>query len=156
MDERPGWVLLTYHLPREPSTPRITLWRKLRQLGALQLVDGLAALPRTAETREQLEWLAEGVVEAGGDASVWLAQPTAGAEHRALVVTLNTARSEEYRALREAALTAGETPPALRRRTMLRLRRELRRVRARDYFGAPGRAEAEAAVDELAARAVMP
>ena len=24
------WVLLAYRLPREPSTPRIALWRKLR------------------------------------------------------------------------------------------------------------------------------
>ena len=60
------WVLLAYRLPRDPSTPRSALWRKLRQLGAVQVLDGLAALPLDARNREQLEWLAEGVVEAGG------------------------------------------------------------------------------------------
>ena len=109
------------------------------------------ALPRTPETREQLEWLADSVVEAGGEAFVWLAQPAAGADGRALVAVCNAARIEEYGAVLAAATAAREQAPALRRRAMLRLRRELRRVRARDYFAAPGRAEAEAAVDALAA-----
>src|SRR5262249_39018906 len=34
---RDRWVLLAYRLPREPSTPRIAVWRRLRRLGALQL-----------------------------------------------------------------------------------------------------------------------
>ena len=61
------WVLLAYRLPREPSTPRSTLWRKLRRLGAAQVLDGLAALPLDARNREQLEWLADEVVEADGE-----------------------------------------------------------------------------------------
>src|SRR5438552_17238224 len=40
-----AWVLLAYRLPRDPSTPRSALWRKLRRLGAVQVLDGLAALP---------------------------------------------------------------------------------------------------------------
>ena len=39
------WVLLCYRLPREPSTPRITVWRKLKRLGVAQLSDGLVTLP---------------------------------------------------------------------------------------------------------------
>ena len=26
------WVLLSYRIPREPSTPRITVWRKLERV----------------------------------------------------------------------------------------------------------------------------
>ena len=74
----PGeWVLLSYRLPREPSTPRITLWRKLKKLGVAQLADGVVALPADARTREQFEWLAEEVEESGGQAGVWLAQISA-------------------------------------------------------------------------------
>src|SRR5262249_58609323 len=74
----PGrWVLLSYRIPREPSTPRITIWRKLKRLGVAQISDGLVALPADARTREQLEWIAEEIVEADGTASVWLAQPHA-------------------------------------------------------------------------------
>ena len=53
------WVLLAYRLPREPSTPRITVWRKLERLGVARLGDGLVALPADARTREQMDWLAE-------------------------------------------------------------------------------------------------
>jgi len=60
------WVLLAYRLPREPSTPRINVWRKLRRLGAVQVVDGLVALPADPRTVEAFEWLADEVLEAGG------------------------------------------------------------------------------------------
>ena len=41
----------------------------------LVLAMGLVALPADSRTREQVEWLADEVLEAGGEASVWLARP---------------------------------------------------------------------------------
>src|SRR5437764_8061301 len=84
-----GWPLggrdaRVHRLPRTPSTPRITLWRKLRRLGVAQIMDGVVALPADADPREQLEWLAEEVVQAGGEATIWLSEPTTAAQHRAL------------------------------------------------------------------------
>lgn len=55
MATRLRWVFFLYRLPRNPSTPRITLWRSLRRLGVVQLADGLVALPLDARTKEQLE-----------------------------------------------------------------------------------------------------
>src|SRR5438270_14100455 len=78
------WVLLAYRLPREPSTPRIALWRGLRRLGVAQVVDGLVALPADSRTREQLEWLAGDVIEAGGQAEGWLGRPGSVAKERAI------------------------------------------------------------------------
>ena len=49
------WVLLFYRLPREPSTPRIALWRSLRGLGVVQLADGVVTLPADGRTTEALE-----------------------------------------------------------------------------------------------------
>jgi hypothetical protein len=140
------WVLLAYRLPREPSTPRIALWRALRRLGAVQILDGLVGLPADARTREQLEWLADDVVQAGGEASVWLAQPGSAAHERGLAGRMQADVAEEYRGIADAARAAPS------RRTLGRLRRELRRVRRRDYFRAPEREAATAAVDALARR----
>src|ERR1700730_7560716 len=91
------WVLMAYRLPREPSTPRIALWRKLRQLGVAQLLDSLVALPLTSRNREQLGWLADEVLEAGGEASSWIAEPVSAAQERELVAGLGAAIAAEYR-----------------------------------------------------------
>jgi hypothetical protein len=148
---RTEWVLLAYRLPREPSTPRSALWRKLRRLGAAQVLDGLAALPLDARNREQLEWLAEEVVEAGGEASIWVGQLASATQDRELAARMGGAVAAEYRALIAAAVAARKEAPGRRRRTLGRLRRELRRIRARDYFPPPERERAQQAVDELGA-----
>jgi DNA-binding transcriptional regulator PaaX len=147
------WVLLAYRLPREPSTPRIALWRALRRLGAGQLADGVVALPADSRTREQLEWLADGVLEAGGEASVWLARPGSAAQERALARRMRDAVEAEYEAVITDARAALAAPVGQRKRTSARLQRELRRIRRRDYFQAGAREPAAAALVELAGSA---
>src|SRR5262245_13219398 len=126
-----SWVLLAYRLPREPSTPRITVWRQLRRLGVAQLADGLVALPLDARTREQLEWLAEDVIEHGGEATIWLGQPSSGAQERALASRMAAAVEAEYDSVASEAQAVAAAGPATAR-TLGRLRRELRRIRSRD------------------------
>ncbi len=153
MNGRSRWVLLAYRLPREPSTPRIALWRKLRRLGAVQVMDGLVGLPMDARNRERLEWLADEVMEAGGEATIWLAEPAAASQHRRLAARMAAAVAEEYLEVARQATAAAGAPPAERRRTLGRLRRELRRIAGRDHFPPPERERARRAVDELAGAA---
>src|SRR5512142_2043115 len=101
------WVLLSYRVPREPSAPRIAIWRKLRRLGVGQLGDGLVALPADARTQEQLEWIAEEVTEAGGSAGVWLARPATAGQERELAAAMAAARAAEYDAVAAQATAAG-------------------------------------------------
>jgi hypothetical protein len=142
--------MLVYRLPRTPSTPRITLWRKLRRLGVAQIMDGVVALPADGESREQLEWLAEEVVQAGGEATIWLAQPATAAEHRALIRAMTERVEAEYHAIAEAARVAQSSGSVERRRTLARLRRELRRVGTRQYFPTREADKARQAVEALA------
>ena len=148
---RTSWVLLAYRLPREPSTPRSALWRKLRRLGAAQVLDGLAALPLDARNREQLEWLADEVVEAGGEATIWIGELGSAAQERELAMRMADEVAADYRGLIEQVLAAREEPAGRRRRSLKRLRRELRRIRARDYFPPTEREQALHALDEIAA-----
>lgn len=150
VSERLGWVLLAYRMPREPSTPRIAVWRKLRRLGTVQVVDGLAALPADARTREQLEWLADEVMAAGGEAMVWLGTVGSAVQERALMQRMAAAITGEYAQVIADASAAGEEPQPSRRRTVARLRRELRRISQRDFFPPPQRRQAKAAVAALA------
>jgi hypothetical protein len=143
--------MLAYRLPREPSTPRITVWRKLKRLGVAQLADGLVALPFDSRTLEALEWIAEEVTEAGGDATIWIGEPASQSQARALATRMARAISEEYARVIDDARLALDREPKVRRRTVARLRRELHRIRRRDYFPPGERERAEAAVEELAA-----
>ena len=143
------WLLLAYRMPREPSTPRITVWRKLARLGVLKLGDGLVALPADARSQERLEWIADEVAEAGGEATLWKSTLTSAAAERALAVRMAAAVAAEYRALITAAASAQQGGP-VKRQTVARLRRELRRISQRDYFPPLEREEARRAVESLA------
>jgi len=147
-----SWVLLAYRLPREPSNPRVAVWRKLERLGVARLGDGLVALPADARTREQLDWLAEEILEAGGVATVWLATPGSAAQERATAETMRAARAAEYQAVTEQARDAAASAVE-RMRALRRLRGELRRIARRDFFPPAEREAARAAVDDLAADA---
>src|SRR5215211_3552774 len=149
MTRRRDWVLLAYRLPREPSAPRLAVWRRLKRLGVAQLLDGLIGLPLDSRNREQLEWIADQVVEAGGEASIWTAAPAALAQEREIAAAMQSGITEQYRNVigqaRQAAQAGGN------RRTLGRLRRELGRIERRDYFPPPERQLARVAVEELAA-----
>jgi hypothetical protein len=125
------------------------VWRKLRDLGALYLQDGVAALPEDAVTREQLEWLQLRVREAGGEATLWEAKPGTMADEGELVEAFRSSREEAYRTIIAEA-------ERLRRKVQMgggalseqlgKLEREFRAERRRDYFRSPLRLEAAGAL----------
>ncbi len=145
------WLILIYHLPRDPSRHRVAVWRRLKVLGALYLQDGAAALPADAVTREQLEWLQLRVREAGGEATLWEALPNTVAEGRDLAAQFRASREEAYGALIEAAgklrrkAELGASGPPLAEE-LSRIERGYRAERRRDYFRSPLRKDAEAAI----------
>jgi hypothetical protein len=145
------WVFLTYSLPRDPSAPRLALWRKLRRLGVAQLADGLVCLPDDARTREQLEWAADDVLAAGGSAAVWLARAATRAQEREVAQAMNRARADEYLTLTQSARDALVFTLVDRRRALRRRRADNARIRRRDFFRPAEREHARQALAALAA-----
>ena len=141
------WVMLVYRLPREPSRPRIAVWRKLERLGVARLGDGVVALPADARTREQFDWIADEIAAAGGTGTVWLSAPASVTQERDLAAGMRAARAAEYQAVIAEAQAA---QPADRARVVRRLRAELRRIARRDFFPPAERDTARAAVQALA------
>jgi hypothetical protein len=62
----------------------------------------------------------------------------------------------DYQAVTAAAEAARSQPPGPRRRTVARLRRELRRIGLRDHFPPPERDQARTAVAALVATLTQP
>lgn len=150
-ESSPGeWVLLTYRLPREPSAPRLALWRKLRRMGAAQLADGLVALPADARTQEQLEWAAEEVEQAGGTAGLWFAHPATLAQEQAVSATMDAARAAEYAQITEGAHQALGLAAPERTQVLRKLRTQMRQIERRDFFRPAQREQARQALRELA------
>lgn len=150
------WVLLAYRIPREPSTPRISVWRKLRRLGAVQLLDGLVGLPAEARTKEHLEWIADEVAAAGGEANLWLARPATKAQQRSLRQQVSADVRGEYDAIIQAASEARRDAPGSRKRTVARLRRDLKSATGRDHFAVGGHERVLAAIRALETAADLP
>jgi len=150
---QPGqeWVLLSYRIPREPSTPRIAVWRKLKNLGVAQVGDGLVALPNDARTREHLEWIAQQVHDADGEAVVWIATPSSRRDSAELARQMRDARDLEYTTL----LADIEQHEVATSRTVQRWRREWQRIDRRDYFRAPQGDKARLAINAAAEQTAM-
>ncbi len=120
------WVLLHYKIPREPSAPRVYVWRKLKRLGALLMQDAVWVLPATPRTQEELQWLAVEIGEQGGAASVWEARLTLAGQDEALVRQFLAQVEAEYRAL--LADLAGADPD------LAALSRRYQQAQGQDYF----------------------
>ena len=154
------WLLFIYRVPQDPPGRRTYVWRQLKQLGAVYLQQAAAILPERPELRAGLEQLASRVGEFGGEVSLLeTTTPTAAWEQGALA-RFNEARDAEYAELIENVERFEDEIARERRKDRFRfaqledieaewekLQRWYERVQGRDFFEAPGRAKAAAALE---------
>jgi hypothetical protein len=129
MTESQQWLLLSYTLPREPSAPRVALWRKLKKLGAILLHDALWVLPATPALEEQVRWLATEIGEAEGSAEVWHGHLDLDTRDAALVDQFVAQSEAGYQELLRLFADSDASRDELARR--------YRQLNAVDYFHAP-------------------
>jgi hypothetical protein len=141
------WLILILTIPGQQPALRVRTWRKLRALGAGALRDGVYLLPNRPPLREALEVHVQEVTAAGGN--VQLLEVSMGDTDYAHLFD----RSEEYRALTEAAKAAvpkrGRRSPAQATRQVEQLQREFEAIVARDFFPDANQEHARRALDEL-------
>jgi hypothetical protein len=120
------WVLLVYKIPREPTSSRATIWRKLKRLGALLLHDAVWVLPATPWTREQFQWLAVEIGELEGEAYLWESHLLLNGQADALALQFQARVDAVYQEI----LNEVERDDA----DLVALSRKYQQVRAQDYF----------------------
>lgn len=157
------WLLATYKVPSEPTRFRTYVWRQMTALGCLRLQQTLWVLPKAAGLEEEFRKLAARIEAFGGELSILTTEsPDAQWESR-VIDGFNTMRDKEFAAIEKHEERFED---ALRRQARKmkfpfaeirglqadwgRLERWMAKVRARDFFRAPGRRGAE---DRMAAGA---
>jgi hypothetical protein len=93
------WLLLNYKIPPQPTSSRVYVWRKLKKLGAVLLLDSMWVLPSTVRTVEQFQWLAAEIIELGGEAHVWKSNAVLSGQEEALIQQFNQQADDAYEAL---------------------------------------------------------
>jgi len=148
----PSWLVLTWRLPAASSTARVGTWRSLQRLGAVGLTPGAAIVPYSEHLLEQLEWIAEDIVQRDGEAYVLPVAALPEADEENIRARMQRDRRAEYEQLKEnaASLTrrgANERADRVRyERELAALERGLARAAGRDYFDSTGRGSAERAI----------
>lgn len=141
-----AWLLLIVSLPPHPSSLRVRAWRKLRALGAVALKNSVYLLPFTPENYEQFQWLTQEVQKDGGEATLLKVDRIENMKPAEVIRLFQDARNRDYRRLAERhrrllrGLDRKATGAARTRREeeLVRLARELERLREIDFFDAPG------------------
>jgi hypothetical protein len=158
--EREKWLILVQQLPASPSNARVKTWRRLQQLGAVALKNSVYVLPNSPAAREDFEWIKAEIVDLKGQAAILSANASA-AEEQEIMASFRRSRTEDFSALRGeigsfARRHAKSAPRGSARsgvaRTVNAFRERLHQIEQIDFFAAPGRAEARAALDRLEQR----
>ncbi len=91
------WVVFSYSLPSQTSSsPRVTLWRRLRRLGTVSSTGGTHVLPARDQCVEGFQWLAQEIRKSNGQALVIHVEQFDGLTDQQLVDLFRSARKEDY------------------------------------------------------------
>jgi hypothetical protein len=153
----PGWLLLVYRVPSEPTRLRSTVWRRLKSLGAIYLQNSAAALPASVAAERALRKLRSEILDMSGTAALLSCTVLAGEQE--VRAQFQAARDDEYEEIVDKCedfLAQVQKEYVARHFTyaeleenevdLVKLRNWLARVSERDAFGAAGRDAAEQAL----------
>jgi hypothetical protein len=153
MDSSPNaWLFFTTSLPGRPaSTPRVRLWRALKELGVSSLRDGVVLLPSTDAHREKLQAIAEQLESEGGTA--WLLELPAQRPETEQRLRAVFDRSAAYQdVLAQLTSLRSELPrldEAAARHRLRQMERETEDITRTDFFPGEARARTREKLAEL-------
>ncbi|HEY1620958.1 MAG TPA: Chromate resistance protein ChrB [Streptosporangiaceae bacterium] len=153
----PGWLLLIYRVPSEPTRLRAAVWRRIKSMGAIYLQNSAAALPASVAAERALRKLRSEILDMSGTAVLLSCSVLAG--EAGVRAAFQAARDDEYEEITDKCqdfLGQVDKEYAANHFTyaeleenevdLVKLRTWLARVEERDVFGANGRAATRAAL----------
>jgi len=139
------WIAFSYSLSSKSSSPRVSIWRQLKRVGAVSPVGGMYILPAQEPCIETFGWLAQQVRQAGGEAILMHVGQFEGLSDQEAIALFRQARQEEYAEISgqaehvEAAIRKeNDTEARMAFKDELdRLQKQLADVARIDYFECP-------------------
>ena len=152
------FLLLAYRMPANPTAGRVAVWRNLKKIGAVYLQDSVCVIPDTAAMRRELAPICERIDAGEGRYHLLPLRKLPSVEEAKLVELFVEQAAEHYREIIENCevdFTKEIEFERFRENFTYEEAEEIRmdfekictwfeRVQARDWFGAPNRAEAVA------------
>ena len=136
-----AWLLLLYGLPTKHNAERVSLWRKLKKFGALQLKTSAYVLPDQPAHFERFQWLAKQVRDDGGDATLIRVTEIEGLSNQQIAQKFNEARERDYAGLSRAARAFIKKKNSKRQDSandeLEKFQQRFNEIREIDYFDCP-------------------
>ncbi|NJN44171.1 MAG: hypothetical protein HC806_05235 [Anaerolineae bacterium] len=152
-----SWLAFSYSLTAQSgSTPRVTLWRRLKRLGAIAPTGSVYLLPTLDECWEAFQWLAQEIKLAGGDALIMRVEQFEGQDDAQIASLFNQARAGEYTELEsqlaelESQIDGGDVDAL--QTALARLQKQHNEIARADYFHAPEGVQLAARLNQTAQR----
>jgi hypothetical protein len=156
------WLLLIHQLPPSPAYLRVKTARHLQKVGAVAIKDSVYVLPNGDAALESFTWVAREIASGGGESSICESSFVAGSTNEAVRASFDAARGRDYAALATEtratqkilgkARRLDESKRSTGEAALTRHRRRLSEIVDLDFFEAPGREAALAALAALETR----
>lgn len=90
------WLVFGYNLPAEPTRARVSIWRRLKKLGAVNVKQSIWFMPYSVENCEHLR-AASAYIEENGGTSLLLESTVVDEKGQdAIIAVFNETRKAEY------------------------------------------------------------
>jgi hypothetical protein len=136
-----SWLLLLYGLPARHTAERVSLWRRLKKFGALQLKTSAYVLPDQPVHFERFQWLAKQVRDDGGETTLIRVIEIEGLRNEEVGRMFNDARARDYGELMKLLNRFIERNKKRRQKSfepdIEKLNRRFNEIREIDYFNCP-------------------
>lgn len=129
------WLFFSFSVPAKLQGFRVKIWRKINQLGAVQLKNSIYVLPATDHHQEQLTWMGKETDEQGGEFLIIAHGKLLNFSDGQITAVFTQARDADYLAIGEEirsvvpAVGSPDAPAMLRK-----LEKRLEAIQSIDFF----------------------
>ncbi|MGB9678951.1 MAG: Chromate resistance protein ChrB [Thermoanaerobacteraceae bacterium] len=95
------WLLFIYKVPTDSSTARVTIWRKIKKIGALYLQQTVCIVPYMDKFINDMKDLEKEIKSFGGDFKTFVVEALDDKEEKDIISQFNKQRIEEYMEIKE-------------------------------------------------------